>query len=150
MVEIILAIGVITFALVGILGLFPVALDNAAKSQQETQAALIARTLFDQLRATPDSTNRNIYLAEKITDTSPAPISIDISKSANPAATIGFDSSGKATPTAGDPLVAYKADISVSPITSPDFGLSNVVVTVKIVSSKFATYSFTSILKQKQ
>ena len=42
MVEIVLAIGIISFALVGILGLIPAAMDSAIKSQRETQATCIA------------------------------------------------------------------------------------------------------------
>jgi type II secretory pathway pseudopilin PulG len=62
LIEIVLAIGVISFALVGILGLFPVALDAATSSQRETQAVLLARTIFSDLKST---TATNTYLVKK-------------------------------------------------------------------------------------
>ncbi len=51
LIEIVLAIGVISFALVAIMGLFPVAMTSSADSQRETQAALIARRIFSDLSA---------------------------------------------------------------------------------------------------
>lgn len=51
LIEIVLALGVISFALVGIMGLFPVALRSAQESQRETRAALIAQQIFSDLRA---------------------------------------------------------------------------------------------------
>jgi len=51
LIEIVLALGIISFALVGILGLFPVAIDAATNSQRETQAALIARSIFGDLKS---------------------------------------------------------------------------------------------------
>lgn len=53
MIEIVLAVGIIAFALVAILGLFPIALDSASTSQRETQAAFIARSIFNDLLSTP-------------------------------------------------------------------------------------------------
>jgi type II secretory pathway pseudopilin PulG len=49
LIEIVLAIGIVSFALIGILALFPVALNSAAESQRETQAAFIARAIFSDL-----------------------------------------------------------------------------------------------------
>ncbi len=51
LIEIVLAVGIISFALVGILGLFPVALEAAAESRQETQATFIAQQVFSGLSA---------------------------------------------------------------------------------------------------
>jgi len=61
LIEIVLAIGVISFALVGILGLFPVAIDAATNSQRETQAALVAKTIFSDLKS---ATATNTYLVK--------------------------------------------------------------------------------------
>lgn len=49
LVEIALALGVAAFALVAIIGMVPVALDNARESRQQTRAAFIARTIFGDL-----------------------------------------------------------------------------------------------------
>lgn len=53
LVEIVLALGIISFALVGIMGLFPVAMKSAQDSQRETRAAQIAMQIFNDLRGTP-------------------------------------------------------------------------------------------------
>lgn len=53
LIEIVLAVGIISFSLVGILGLFPVAMNAARESREETQAAFVARTLFAGLLADP-------------------------------------------------------------------------------------------------
>lgn len=53
LIEIVLALAVMSFALVGILGLFPVAMGAARESQQETQAAFIARTIYNDLLSAP-------------------------------------------------------------------------------------------------
>jgi len=50
LIEVVLAVGVISFALVGIIGLFPVAMQSALDSQRETQVAFIARSLFSELQ----------------------------------------------------------------------------------------------------
>jgi len=49
-IEVVLALGVIAFALVGIMGLFPVAMKSAQESQRETRATLIAQQIFSDLR----------------------------------------------------------------------------------------------------
>lgn len=49
LVEVVIALGVISFALVAILGLFPVAMDAAKSSRNETRAAAIAQYIFEQL-----------------------------------------------------------------------------------------------------
>lgn len=53
LIEIVLAVGIISFALVGILGLFPVALDAATAAQDETQVAFIASSIFSGLNSNP-------------------------------------------------------------------------------------------------
>jgi uncharacterized protein (TIGR02598 family) len=49
LIEIIIALGILSFALVGILGLIPAAIGSSQESQRETQAALIARKIFNDL-----------------------------------------------------------------------------------------------------
>lgn len=50
LVEIVVALGIIAFALVAILGLFPVAMREAREGRNETRAASIAQLIFGQLR----------------------------------------------------------------------------------------------------
>lgn len=53
LIEVVAALAVTTFAIVGILGLVPVALQSARASQDETQATLIARTISNGLCVFP-------------------------------------------------------------------------------------------------
>lgn len=50
LIEIVLAIGILAFALVGILGLFPVALETARESKEETIMAQIAQSIEADIR----------------------------------------------------------------------------------------------------
>jgi uncharacterized protein (TIGR02598 family) len=50
LIEIVLAIGILSFALVGILGLFPVALETARESKEETMMAQIAQSIEADIR----------------------------------------------------------------------------------------------------
>lgn len=50
LVEVLITLGVISISLVGILALFPVALKTSLESRNETRYALIAQTIFSDLR----------------------------------------------------------------------------------------------------
>lgn len=52
LVEVIIAMGVLTISLVGILAMFPVAFDTARESQYETRVAFIAESLIADLKST--------------------------------------------------------------------------------------------------
>jgi uncharacterized protein (TIGR02598 family) len=146
LIEIVLAIGIISFALVGILGLFPVAVNAAANSQNETQAALIARSIFDQLGDQPESNARSVNLAETFDSQTPSPIKVDLLNGTT-AGPLAFDVGGKPLPSVGDPDTVFQAEVKITPttttITAPLYGSSTVLVTVK---SKNSSYSFPSIL----
>jgi type II secretory pathway pseudopilin PulG len=55
LVEVVLALGVISFAIVGIMGLFPVAMKSAQESQRETRATLAAQQIFADMRTAAGS-----------------------------------------------------------------------------------------------
>jgi len=55
LVEVVLALGIVAFAVVAILGMFPVALGAAKDSLSETHAAMIAQLIVGQLRSQPAS-----------------------------------------------------------------------------------------------
>lgn len=57
LVEIALALGVTAFALIGVIGLIPVAMKSAQESRRETRATLIAQQIFSDLRV-QSGTNR--------------------------------------------------------------------------------------------
>jgi type II secretory pathway pseudopilin PulG len=51
LVEIVVAMGILTFALVSLLALFPVALETAAESKAETRITQIAQSVYADLKA---------------------------------------------------------------------------------------------------
>lgn len=55
LVEVVLALGIVAFALMAVLGMFPVALGAAKESTSETHAAMIAQMVFGEIRAVPPS-----------------------------------------------------------------------------------------------
>lgn len=61
LIEIVIALGVLTFALVGIIGLFPVAIRANLESQWETRAVHMARLVLADLRV--NSSSNRLYLA---------------------------------------------------------------------------------------
>lgn len=57
LVEVVLAIGVVAFAVVGIVGLLPVGLTANRDSTQQTEAANIACLIESDIRSTPNTVN---------------------------------------------------------------------------------------------
>lgn len=66
LIEITIALGIVAFALVAIMGLFPVAMKNATESQRETRATFIAQSIFSDLAAS-SATNRFIAIGSDLT-----------------------------------------------------------------------------------
>lgn len=116
LIEIVLAIGIIAFAIVAIMGMFPVALRSAQESQRETRAALIAQDIYSNIGSI-NGTNRTIPLGTN------AYVSINLATTNS--VSINYDQDGTilGSGTAGGAI--FRADISVSP-DSPIAGLSRV------------------------
>lgn len=57
LVEVVIAIGLFAFVIVGILGLFPAALRIRSESALETRSYLVAQQLFSQVAASPSISN---------------------------------------------------------------------------------------------
>lgn len=53
LMEVVTALSVISFALVALLGVFPIGLDNSRASVNETRAAQLTRMIFSTLRSEP-------------------------------------------------------------------------------------------------
>ena len=53
LIEVTIALGVVAFALIGILGALPLAMGNGRSSVEQTRSAAIANTLFVSLRSQP-------------------------------------------------------------------------------------------------
>jgi type II secretory pathway pseudopilin PulG len=67
LVEVALSLAIISFAIVAIMGLFPVAMQTARESNRETRAALIARRIVDELQSLP-GTNTALVRGPSVTN----------------------------------------------------------------------------------
>lgn len=66
LIEVTLAIGIVVFALVAILGLLPVAMKSSATNERETQATFIAQNIFSDLASGAAPTNTFIIKGPEV------------------------------------------------------------------------------------
>jgi type II secretory pathway pseudopilin PulG len=67
LVEASLSLAIISFVLIAIMGLFPVAMQTAQDNDRETRATVIARRIFDELQSLPPS-NTALVRGPSVTD----------------------------------------------------------------------------------
>jgi type II secretory pathway pseudopilin PulG len=169
LIEIVLAVGVISFALVGILGLFPVALQTATSSQRETQAALIARSIFSDLESETGA-KRYVFIGKDTTDISEAGSGKDSDRDKIPVNLtegkkyyLAYDESGLPLSdkigageyASGMAKAGFLAEVSVvAPTDPPGIGLTQVEVTVSApgvaAAARRIPYPFVSVLNNGQ
>ncbi|MFZ4598340.1 MAG: type IV pilus modification PilV family protein [Terrimicrobiaceae bacterium] len=150
LIEIVLALGVIAFALVGIMGLFPVAMKSAQESMRETRATFIAQQIFSDLR-TGTGTNRFLLVGAAPTATTP------LSLADNSASVVVlFDNNAVATGTNGAttfsnaaPSAAFVANVTVQTNTGVP-NLSQVQATIEAPAAAASTnrsrYTFVTLM----
>jgi type II secretory pathway pseudopilin PulG len=78
LVEVVLALGIISFSVVLILGLFPVGLKSAQESRIETRASYLAGQIIDDLRSSPFNAAAILYRENGALETLP---SVDLTTS---------------------------------------------------------------------
>jgi uncharacterized protein (TIGR02598 family) len=69
LVEVVLALGVVAFAIVAILGVIPVGLSSGRSSQSETRAAQIAQDILSSLASQSQTTFSNCSIKQSATNT---------------------------------------------------------------------------------
>jgi uncharacterized protein (TIGR02598 family) len=136
LVEITIALGILAFALVGIMGLFPVAMKSATESQRETRATFIAGSLIGELQANSPT---NTFLVANTNWAENASGRVPVNLSANSTHYIAFDSEGNpigSNPN-NDPMgnAAYLATVRVAVQPAPLTNLSRVEVWVEAPAS---------------
>ena len=144
LIEIVLALGIISFALVGIMGLFPVAMKSALESQRETRAALIAQQIYSDL-ASMSGTNRFITTGTGPDDRT------SISLTALATNTVYYSDSGTPLGTSSHPDALFLANVAVTP-NSPLAGLSHIQTTIEAPAQATSTnrskYTFVTLMNQ--
>ncbi|MGF1679020.1 MAG: hypothetical protein ACFCUX_07480 [Candidatus Methylacidiphilales bacterium] len=89
LIEIVLALGIMSFALVSILGLFPMALTTAAESKAETRIALIAQTLWAEIQSSQNDSAKTCEISISETNSKTLSLTTDGQLA------IAFDSDGR-------------------------------------------------------
>lgn len=111
LVEVVIALGIVSFAVLAIVGMLPMALKSAQESMRETDATLIAQRIFAELK-TGSGANRTVI---KDTNTNSQTISL----SANSTNNLAFTQDGMpqafflSTNSPQDALYDFYAQISV-------------------------------------
>lgn len=137
LVEVVLALGVISFAIVAILGMVPTALQTGHSAQDETRATQIAQTIFSALasQASTNFTNIQFPLAD---GSNP-----NLSASSSPTSpNLYVDNNGKIIATAAGATYAITLSTNATPagFSPADAGLaSQVTVSVAWPASAPAT-----------
>jgi Tfp pilus assembly protein PilV len=145
LVEVVIALGVVSFAVLAIVGMLPVALKSAQDSMRETDATLIAQRIFAEIK-TGTGTNRRVC-----TDSNNGFITINLA--VNGSNRLAFSENGtvffQTTSRAANPSVDFFAAINIFTNT----GLSNLSRVQIDVSAPGAapetqrtTNSFTTLL----
>jgi uncharacterized protein (TIGR02598 family) len=80
LVEVVLALGVISFAILAILGVFPVGLSTGHSAQDETRAPQIAQMILSSLTAQASTQFNNVLMPLPNIQT----VAVDLSSSASP------------------------------------------------------------------
>src|SRR5262249_15391382 len=92
LMEVVIALGVITVGIVGILAVIPTALQTGHSAQDETRGAHIAQSIFGSLVAGATSQFNNVRLP-------PTPVTINLTASASPTSpTLYADNDGNLIP----------------------------------------------------
>lgn len=95
LLEVVIALGVITVGIVGVLAVFPTALQTGHSAQDETRAAHIAQSVFGSLVAQAPSQFNNVQI--RLSDGVTLSPSIDLRTTLSPAVTLYADNDGKLT-----------------------------------------------------
>lgn len=165
LIEVVIAIAIIAVALVGILGLFPIALDAASNSQRETQAALLARTIYTDLDARADTKRLLLTTTNSTgTETKPSTFEVDLTKASD--AYLAYDTDGEPMGkidagafSSGKKEATFVAHVAVKPQPATPNGTNSTVTELTRIEVSVQTpasapeasrrkYSFISLYRQ--
>ncbi len=111
LIEIVVALGIVSFAVVGIMGLIPVAMKSALESQRETRATLIAQQIFSDLVAA-SGTNAFLAIGTNISDVTSR---LSVNLAASNVFQVGYGPDGLPVGQGNTNGAVYVADVSLSP-----------------------------------
>lgn len=132
LVEVVLSLGIISFAIVAILGLFPVAMNSAKDSRQDTHSAFVVQSVLGQIKSLSAS-NATIQNGTNFSDTqsinlvTPASYYVIYDEYGLP---VARGSAAIYTSGGGPASGVYQAEIAVVPEAAPNVGLSKVTINI--------------------
>lgn len=141
LVEAALSLAIVSFAIIAIMGLFPVALQTARESNRETRATLIARRIVDELQSLP-ATNTGLVRGPSVTNSDWHITGLDLSTPSTNVLVYDEQGEGLTNQVAPElfqnpisrPDAYFAAEIRVTP-NLPRPGISRVQATVEAPSS---------------
>ena len=99
LVEVVIALGIITVGVTAVLALFPTALQSGHSAQDETRAAHIAQSIFGSLVAGASSRFNAAPIVFSSPSPAPTPLSINLTVSSSPTRpTVCVDNDGNLAP----------------------------------------------------
>jgi type II secretory pathway pseudopilin PulG len=159
LVEVALSLAIISFAIVAIMGLFPVAMQTARESNRETRAALIARRIVDELQSLP-GTNTALVRGPSVTNPGWRITGLDLSSPSVHVLTYDEQGEGLTNDIAAGafqnpisaPAAYFAAEVHVTP-DFPSLGISRVQATVEAPasapSSRRSRLVFVTLMRQR-
>ncbi len=148
LVEIVMALGIVSFAIVGIMGLFPVAMKSALESQRETRAAQIAQQIFSDLRSGPPNST---YVATGTNILSGGDRTL-VNLAVPGTYTVGYDGNCQPIGATLSSSTLFLATITVDP-NKPFDGVATVLATIKAPPAantpSVQPYMFSTVLGQR-
>lgn len=102
LVEVVLALGVVSFAIVAILGVLPIGLQSGRSAQDETRASQVAQNIFASIASQSQSTYPNAVILQTVSPSVPA-FSYPVNLATGGPYVLGANNDGQ--------LAAYSADL---------------------------------------
>jgi uncharacterized protein (TIGR02598 family) len=127
LVEVVLALGVVSFAIVAILGVLPIGLQTSKSGQDETRAAQIAQAVLASIASQAPSQFDNVLVPLNDDSNSTVPLHLNTGETA----TLYADNNGKLTPTIAGAVYLVRVKTNSSP-TGFDPGYAN-QVTISVI-----------------
>jgi uncharacterized protein (TIGR02598 family) len=126
LVEVVLALGVISFAIVAILGVFPVGLSTSHSAQDDTRAPQIAQMILSSLSAEASTQFNNVLIPLPANQT----LAVDLTSSASPTTpSLYADNNGQLLTAAANATYSVTIITDNAP-TGFDIGYANKVTVV--------------------
>jgi uncharacterized protein (TIGR02598 family) len=141
LVEVVLALGVVAFAIVAILGVFPAGLNTGRSAQNETRAAQIAQDILTSLASQAQTSFPNCVIKQSATTTA-QDFSYNVTlDGSTPSYVFSADNDGHLLVPGGGGTAAYPYEVTVfvdqNPPTGFDTGYA-ALVTVRVAWQPFA------------